>query len=311
MALNLLQTSRMHPHMPAAAQLHGPADYNKTAFSPPGCKIIAHEKTHQRWTWAPHGKHVYSLGLVTHDYRCQNVYITLTSSERVVDTLEFPLTIHRYRKYISILMTAQDMTDGLKHPHPDVPFVTIGDDTITALATLADIFRSKFQNSLEPTVSKQSPVKAAANKRPAAKVQPVLRSPVKHEYQPRAIANKQIQPHNVIEAENPPQPTRVVTQSAKNAAPPRIPAGERNLSPRNLSDDFSDMGSANHVISEPAMPMACAVIHPDTGKSMEYLDVMKIPTLIPIWHRGLGNERGRLFQGLRDIKGTTHASLWN
>jgi hypothetical protein len=32
-------------------------------------------------------------------------------------------------------MAAQDMTDALKHPHPDVPFATIKDDTVTALAT--------------------------------------------------------------------------------------------------------------------------------------------------------------------------------
>jgi hypothetical protein len=44
-----------------------------------------------------------------------------------------------------ILMAAQDMTDALKHPHPDFPFVTIGDNTISALATLAEIFIRKFK----------------------------------------------------------------------------------------------------------------------------------------------------------------------
>jgi hypothetical protein len=45
-----------------------------------------------------------------------------------------------------ILIAAQDMTDALKHPHPDVPFTTIGDDTISALATLAENFTRKFKN---------------------------------------------------------------------------------------------------------------------------------------------------------------------
>jgi hypothetical protein len=40
--LNLLRTSRLHPQISAAAHYH--MDYNKTAFAPPGCKIIAHEK---------------------------------------------------------------------------------------------------------------------------------------------------------------------------------------------------------------------------------------------------------------------------
>jgi hypothetical protein len=42
--LNLLRTSCLHPQLSAAAHYHGLVDYNKTAFAPPGCKIIAHEK---------------------------------------------------------------------------------------------------------------------------------------------------------------------------------------------------------------------------------------------------------------------------
>jgi hypothetical protein len=49
-SLNLLRTSRLHPQLSAAAHLHGLVDYNKTAFAPPGCKIIAHEKPYQRRT---------------------------------------------------------------------------------------------------------------------------------------------------------------------------------------------------------------------------------------------------------------------
>jgi hypothetical protein len=40
--LNLLRTSRLHPQLSAAAHFHGLVDYNKTAFAPPGFKIIAH-----------------------------------------------------------------------------------------------------------------------------------------------------------------------------------------------------------------------------------------------------------------------------
>jgi hypothetical protein len=87
--LNILQTSRLHQQLSAAAHFHGLIDYNKTSFSPPGCNIIAHEKPAKRQTWAPHGQHVYSLGPDMHHYPCQNVYISATASERKVDTLEF------------------------------------------------------------------------------------------------------------------------------------------------------------------------------------------------------------------------------
>jgi hypothetical protein len=48
---------------------------------------------------------------------------------------------------------------------------------------------------------------------------------------------------------------------------------------------------------------ANAVIHPITGKEMEYTALMKDPRLQPLWKRGLGNECGRLFQVIGDIPG--------
>jgi hypothetical protein len=89
MTLNLLRTSRQHPQSSAAEHFHGMEDYNKTAFSLPGCNIIAHEKLSQRQTWTPHGQHGHSLGPEMNHYRFQTVYIYSTASERIVDTLEF------------------------------------------------------------------------------------------------------------------------------------------------------------------------------------------------------------------------------
>jgi hypothetical protein len=49
---------------------------------------------------------------------------------------------------------------------------------------------------------------------------------------------------------------------------------------------------------------ATAVIHPVTGKEMEYSALMKDPRLQPLWTRGFGNECRCQFQGIRDIPGT-------
>jgi hypothetical protein len=56
MTQRLLCTSILHPKFSVAAHFHGLIDCNKTAFAPPGCNIIAHEKPSQRRTWAPHGQ---------------------------------------------------------------------------------------------------------------------------------------------------------------------------------------------------------------------------------------------------------------
>jgi hypothetical protein len=202
-----------------------------------------------------------------HHYRCQNVYITATVSARIVDTLEFyphNSPMPQMSSTDRVLMAAQDMTEDLKHPHPDVPFATIGDGTISALATLAEIFNRKFKKSEAPDIP-LSPIKSAANKQPQLRVRPTLTSPLKRQYQARS------QNHGSPESHNAPQPPRVVTPATSNAAPPRVPTGARQLSPRKVSQDFLDMGGANRVIAFgenhwTKTPMMNSVIHPVTGK---------------------------------------------
>jgi hypothetical protein len=109
---------------------------------------------------------------------------------------------------------------------------------------------------------------------------------------------------------NVPLPPRVVTPRTLRPSPPRVPTSSRRLSPRNLSqDDFCRMDTAhmaialgnNHLSQQ---HQANAVIHPVTGKEMEYSALMRDPHLQPLWTRGFGNECGHLFQGIRDIPGT-------
>jgi hypothetical protein len=145
--VNLLRTSRLYPQLSATAHFHGLVDYNKTAFAPPGSKIIAHKKPGKRRTWAPHGQHGYSLGPAMHHYRCQNIYISSTASERIVDTLEFfphNYQIPQLSSTDRFIMEAKEMTDALQNPHPEVQFTHVGDDNISALTELAKIFKLKL-----------------------------------------------------------------------------------------------------------------------------------------------------------------------
>jgi hypothetical protein len=95
------------------------------------------------------------------------------------------------------------------------------------------------------------------------------------------------------------------------AASPRVPAHSQNLSPRNLSqDDFWSMETANMAIALGTnhfsqQHFANAVVHPVSGKQMEYMALMNDPDLQPLWKRGFSNGTGRLFQGIRDIPGTS------
>jgi hypothetical protein len=89
-----------------------------------------------------------------------------------------------------------------------------------------------------------------------------------------------------------------------------MPMRSQNLSPRNVSqDNFWDMETANMAIALgnnhwSQQHHANAVLHPVTGKEMEYTALMKDPSLQPLWKRGFGNECGRLFQDIHEIPGT-------
>ena len=52
------------------------------------------------------------------------------------------------------------------------------------------------------------------------------------------------------------------------------------------------------------MPMINAVLNPVTGKEIQYKEITKHPDLGPLYKIGMGKKLGRLFQGIRDIKGT-------
>jgi hypothetical protein len=303
--LNLLRTSRLHAQLSAAAHYHGLVDYNKTDFAPPGCKIITHEKPGKRRTWAPHGQHVYSLGPTMYHYRCQNVYISTTASDRIVDTLEFFPHNYKMPQLSStdrLLMAAKDMTDAFQNPHPDVPFASVGNDTIAALADLAAIFKLKLQHA-PPPETRASPAKVVP--RPSLIPSPtqILNSPISSRRQTRSQTT--IHTQNIPDV---PLPPRVVTPRSLRASPPTVPSSSQRLSPRNLSqDDLCGMDSAHMAIDLrhwSQRHQANAVIHPVTGKEMEYSALMMDPRLQPLWTRGFGNEYGRLFQGIRDIPGT-------
>jgi hypothetical protein len=291
--LNLLRTSRLHPQLSAAAHFYGLVDYNKTAFAPPGCKIIAHEKPGKRRTWAPHGQHGYSLGPAMHHYRCQNVYISTTASERIVDTPKFFPHNYQMPQLSStdrLIMAAKDMTDALQNPHPEVPFALIIDDTISALAELAAIFKLKLQQA-PPSTLPSTPLKVTQRPCLAESSTPILASHLPLRRQTTSQTTIQTQ-----DIPNVPLTPRVVTPRTLGSSPPRVPSRSHRLSPRNLSqNDFCGMDTAHMAIALgdnhwSQQHQANVVIHPTTGKEMEYMALMKDPHLQPLWKQGFENE---------------------
>jgi hypothetical protein len=76
--LNMLTTSRINPKLSAATHIFGQYDSNRTPMAPPGTRIIVHETSSRRRTWAPHGQDGWYIGPTLEHYICYTVYITKT-----------------------------------------------------------------------------------------------------------------------------------------------------------------------------------------------------------------------------------------
>jgi hypothetical protein len=86
---NLLQWSRINPHMSTHAHLEGYYDFNHIYMAPSVKRVIAHEKPKQCATWDAHGLDGWQIGLAPEQYWCYKVHINKTHAFRVVDTVEF------------------------------------------------------------------------------------------------------------------------------------------------------------------------------------------------------------------------------
>jgi hypothetical protein len=167
------------------------------------------------------------------------------------------------------IMDAKDMTDALQNPHPEVPFAQIGDDTISALAELAAIFKPKLRQTPAATLPTaplkviQRPCLAESSNQPLAS----------HMTLPRQTRSQTT--IHTQDITNAPLPPRVVTPRTLRQSPPRVPTRSRRLSPRNLSQhDLCGMDTAHMAIALgdnhwSQQHQAKAVIHPITGKVME------------------------------------------
>jgi hypothetical protein len=163
-------------------------------------------------------------------------------------------------------------------------------DTIAALTDLAAIFKLKLRQTPSPA-TQAAPAKVVQRPSLAPSSNQILISPMPIARQTRSQTTIHTQ-----DIPNVPLPPRVVTPRTLRQSPPRVPTGSQRLSPRNLSqDDFYGMDSAHMAISLKhnhwsQQHQSSAVIHPVTGKEMEYSALMKDPRLQPLWTRGFGNE---------------------
>jgi hypothetical protein len=188
-----------------------------------------------------------------------------------MDTLEFFPHNYQMPQLSStnrLIMAAKDMTDALQNPHPEAPFARIKNDTISALAELAAIFKLKLRQTPPPTLS-AAPPKVTQCPCLAESSNPLLASPMTLPRQTRSQTTIHTQ-----DIANGTLPPRVVTPRTLDPSPPRVPTRSQKLSPRNLSQhDLCGMDTSHTAVALgdnhwSQQHQANAVIHPITGEKM-------------------------------------------
>ena len=154
LTLNMLRGSRMNPKLSAWDQVCGVYDYNRTPIGPPGTRVLVHEKSNQRGTWAPHGDDAWYIGPAFEHYRCYKVWTWETRRERETDTISwFPHNVRMPTPSALDRISAgiNDIASALKFPTPGSPLAPLNSSQVAALQDLVTLFTPTTAESKDDT----------------------------------------------------------------------------------------------------------------------------------------------------------------
>jgi hypothetical protein len=183
--------------------------------------------------------------------------------------------------------------------HLEVPFPSVGYDTIWALTDLAAIFKLKLQQSPSPAPQAAPPM-VFPHPSIAPSSNQILNSL-------RNIA-RQMRSQMTIHTQdipNVPLSPRVIIPRTLRQSPPRVPYRSQSLSPRNFSKDyFCSMDSAHMAIALgqnhwSKHHQSNTVIHPVSGKEMDYLALTKDPVYSHFGREALATNAGAILRNSR------------
>jgi hypothetical protein len=332
LTLNLLRQSHIAPALSAwEAYNNAPYNFDATPIGPCGCPVIIHNNPNKRLAWAFRGREGFSIGPALEHYRCFQVVDSLTKALVISDTVEFR---HDY-----LAAPAVSYEDRLLHA---INFLSTAineatDDTcnaqLIAIDNLREIF-NKWQLTTHPlSLLPQTPSPAT----PVAPAQPPPSRNTTHS--PRVMPTPGIAPPKPLPAPTPASaprvsPTKTATPSPRvpaSTAPPVLPVATRTRSQRipaspglgeaialrtrsrTLAQLSANRARVNLVMLAHAAQasnsnssinafLAASVLDHETGKSLEYRQLIKHPKYNKLWSSSYAKELGRLCQG---FTGTT------
>ena len=299
----MLRMSRINPKLSEHEQLHGIHDFNATPLAPPGTKCIAHEKSSQRGTWAPHGQHGWYDGAAPEHYRCYQIYIPKTQGTCICDTVEFFPThckMPNVTSHDAVIYAANDLITALTMPQPTNSVLSIGKDQMVALRKLATIFQCSIQPKQQPIAEPSEPDFAPPQRpRTRSQTKALANAAIRDIYGP-TVSPTATPPQNDPEKDDELAPNHLcdIQQDNKPFIVPII---------KNLRPQYPTKHEGMVEDPSPLIQSANSVTDPSTGKQLEYKQLINHPDrkFHQMWQRSSANEFGCLAQGVGGrIEGT-------
>ncbi len=165
LTLNLMRPSPSHPMLSAWEGLCGKFDINSTPLAPLGTKVVIHEPSSDRTSWAQHGEVGFYVGRALLHYRCFSIWVVRTRMVRISDTIAWhPLriTLPGSASIRDLTAAVEDMSALLKNIlgqpaliHTHGPAVTVSTQLLKHYAdvkALESLFRSQPSIPIAPAL---------------------------------------------------------------------------------------------------------------------------------------------------------------
>ena len=297
-SLNLLRASRTCPRMSAYSHLEGPFDYNSTPMAPPGCRALVFEDPEIRTSYAPHGVEGFYLGPALDHYRCYRFYIPSTGHTWITGTAQFfphALSMPTLTTTDQLLEAARTLVECIKNPSP-VTLARTPQRHFNALRQLSSIFQtsvrsrtgSKISQPLNKTVEAPENLAPQSVQKQPPRLADYVRPPT-HRYPTRAR-----------------QPTCGAAHVHKDPAPPSVLCADATARYRSLATKCLTTREIMRKIPH----LVCNVYNDETKRLESYQQLLKTPSMRPIWTKAMCKELGRLSQGYKDeVTGTNTISF--
>jgi len=311
--LNLLRQSRLNPRLLAYAQIQGHFNFNRTPMAPPGCEMIAFQPPAQRPSWGFDGYKAWYTRPALNHYWCVQAINATTGRETTVETLQF--LPHNFTSPVLTppqlaTIAAQQLIDALNaNTNSPMRLFRPNELETATLRQLATIFQSMAEPSTRPPENRPMdlivppvlPLATAQPPNPSPPTQPLPRvmnptiaTPTAPPTPPRNSGNI---PHVIT------QPEEGEAALAQHCFPPPKIHHTAHIPNAQVTNVTLPLPSTllNEYLPH---PFAGAVYDEETGKLLEYHQLIKHKCLGPTWTRAAANEFGRLAKGIRDIPGT-------